>query len=189
LAPTTLVALAVLGCLALLPLPYWMLRSWRTYGLLIGAAVLVGLAELAALQPQPALQTGLVAGVGWALLTRNESFWAMPRADRRFVDDYAAIRTDLKALGETVDTTSPAEYEDRFSELIARLERIHPPSADWAALKRDTEEDLRRRLSAMRAGTVLPDEEVEAFKREWKELDDQFVVLIRRKTTFWLLWP
>lgn len=179
----------MLGGLALAPVKYWMLRSWRTYALLGGAAVLVVLAEVVALKPLSALQTGLVAGMGSAMILRNEPLWAMSRADRRFVDAYAAIRTDLKTLRGLVGTASPAEYQRQFSELIARLEGIEPPSLDWAALKNDTVKDLQKRLWAMRANAVLPEVQVQSSRREWKELEDRFVVVMRRKTSFWLPWP
>lgn len=186
---STVSALAILVILGLTPFRYWMLRSWRTYSLLGGAAALVFVAELLDLRPLAALQIGLVAGVALAMFLQNESLWAMSRADRRFVDAYAAIRIELKNLEETSAAAPLAVYQRSFSELTARFGQIGSPSSDWEALRQDTEEDLKKRLSAMKAGAVLAEDEVESFRCEWKDLEDRFAVLIRQKTNFWLPWP
>ena len=186
---STVSALAILAILGATPIWYWMLRSWRTYGLLGGAALLVVAADALHLRPLPALQTGLVAGVALAMFLRNESLWAMSRADRKFVDAYAAVRTELKNLEEKSAAVAPAVYQRSFSALIARLGRIDSPSPDWEALRQDTVDDLKKRLTAIRAGVVLPEDEVESFTREWQDLEDRFAVLVRRKTNFWLSWP
>jgi hypothetical protein len=175
--------------LGLTPISYWMLRSWRTYSLLGGAALLAAGADLADLRPLPALQTGLVAGVALAMFLRNESLWAMSKADRGFVDAYAAIRLELKNLEGTSAAAPPAVYQRSFAELVARLGQIGSPSSDWEELRQDTEKDLKKRLSAMKGGVVPPDDQIESFRREWKDLEDRFAVLIHQKTNFWLLWP
>jgi hypothetical protein len=188
-ALSTIVSLAILTGLGLIPVKYWLLRSWRTYALLGGTAVVVVLFGAVGVRPLAFLQSGLVGGVGLVMLRGNESLWAISDRDRAFVDAYSAVGTEMKALKKVVESTPPPLYHDRFSELITRLEQVNAPSSDWAALKEDAIGQLKRRLSAMRAGVLLSEDEFEAFDREWQDLQARFFVLMRRKTNFWRPWP
>lgn len=189
MASSTVASLLVLGGLALIPVRYWFIRSWRTYGLLGGGAAIVLGLQVTYLPLFPVLQTGLVAGIGLAILGRNESLWAMTNADHDFIGAYSAIGSDMKALNQVVDSTPPAVFRDRFSDLIARLEKVQAPSADWVALQKDAVAQLKKRLSAMRAGVLLSDDEFAAFDHGWREIQDRFLALSRGKADFWLPWP
>jgi hypothetical protein len=175
--------------LALAMIPDWLMRSWRTAALLIGAAVGVLVVDLSGMQPRPILDVAFVTVAAVAILRGYWWLWAMRVEDHQFVEAFGKVREEIGELKSRIDETDPHTYVRTFDELIDRLDDIEAPAADWDDLRRETADELRRRSRMMRGQTAPVSYDLQQADAHWLELEARFTELVRAKTSFWLLMP
>jgi hypothetical protein len=167
----------------------WRLRNWRTVAVLVsgGAAMFA-----ATVLPSPigAIAVGgMWTGMTLLVATGWEALSSVSDREYEFIRSYVAILTRIKDLQSAVFSMEPADYVAEFEQTIGGFERLDPPSDDWAELRAQTVQELRRRATMMRLGGRPSPETMRRANEEWAAVERRFQRMLNDRKRFWARPP
>jgi hypothetical protein len=187
--PSAILVAILIGTMWLIALTSWRLRNWRpSLVLALGSAAIIAAGTLAA--PFAALLQGaLWIGISLFMLTRGEGLSSVGPAEYVFIETYSRLLRQIADLKRGALSHEPAAYVADYERVIEDLEALEAPSEDWANLKADATQELRRRLVMMRLGSRPSSETMEVANAAWSDIEHRFERMLKAKTGFWAGLP
>jgi hypothetical protein len=187
--PLTVLVAILIAAMWLIAFTSRWLRNWRVcIVLMLGTLLILGAGTL----PKPfaaLLQGSLWGGFCLLILTRGEDLSAVGKADYAFIEGYSGRMAEFAELKRGVLSSEPAAFVADYERAIEALEALEPPSADWADLKGDAIQELRRRLVIMKLGAQPSSETMDAANAAWSAIESRYELLVKEKTSFWAGLP